>query len=216
MMQIKVVTAYRGECPYRDNVTRNLTEYCRRWGYDLVAKFDQFEPLNRLPVWTKLQVVMSEFHDCDWLLWVDADCLVMNMTTPLTKFIDDGFDVGVAGKFASHTHCKSCGLRRPEVVSAGILLLRNSEWCQEFLAEWWDSENVPWRPVDHECHWNGDSAWLSCYARQSQKMASHIRVFDLATIGWATYTGNPNQFIMHFYGGTTVEQMLAHEQRVIR
>lgn len=217
MTQLTVVTGYDGECLYRDAVTENLTEYCERWGYDLITKFDGWEPTTRHLYWRKLQLiasVMDGLPDGAWLLWVDADCMIVNMRRPIDRFLDDydsisDFDLAVTGPFPP---CEGCG---NPVYNAGILLIRKCQWSQEFLQEWWDTNEWYVDCFGHE-H-GGDNEVLTCklipeYIRAFASepvdtRRTRIAVIDLKDMGWIHNKDGLDQFILHFYGSEEREKL---------
>ena len=54
-----------------------------------------------------------------WLLWTDADALVVNQTVPLTTVIDDRFDVLVSADWL--------------MINAGMMLFKCTDWTAAFL-----------------------------------------------------------------------------------
>jgi hypothetical protein len=218
-MHIKVVTGHDGECVWRDLLEANLKEYCSRWDYDLVTKFDGWKPTVRHVFWRKLELIQQEFTDCDWLLWLDADCFVMNMTTPLARYVDDTFDLGITGPFVSTCPHPECPERFNDVFSAGILLIRQCQWSRNILKEWWASEDTTWRPPGCNNGWMGDTAYLTCRLMQQPAQREHIKVFPLEEIGWATIANKPSQFIAHCYGSSGPqrrERFEHYEQNTVR
>jgi hypothetical protein len=213
-MKIRVVTGYDGECVWRDLLEANLREYCDRWGYDLVMKFDGWGPTSRNLVWRKAELIRENFAGCDWLVWLDADCFVMNMTTPLTQYMSNDFDLGVTGPFAAACDDIDCHRKTKDAYSAGLIFLRQSEWSRNFLEEWWRSDETNWRPtgcgpksVAGAAHL-GDSGYVSCVLMQDPEQRKHITVFPLKEIGWANIAHDPSQFIAHCYGS------LGHHRRI--
>ena len=196
-MKIKIVTGYDGDCPFRQATQANLDEYCTRWGYQLATKFDGWKPIDRNVGWRKQELILAELKDCDWLLWLDADCMILKMTIPLEHFFSENFDLAVTGPFEN---CSGCG---KAVFSAGILLFRCCQWDQDFVQRWWDSHDEPWRQGKlANCRWDVDNDWLSCCALAEPEIMAHVKVIPLSAMGHATYHDDPTQFIMHFYGST--------------
>ena len=213
-MEIKIVTGFDGECPFRKQVQDNLAEYCERWGYTLVTKFDNWGPLARDVGWRKIELILSELSDCDWFLWLDADCMVVNMTIPLESFLGDDFDLAVTGPFAP---CPSCS--KP-VFSAGVMLFRCCEWSQKFVQRWWESHDISWRQgALADCRWNVDNDWLSCCTLSDPEIVARVKKIPLDIMGHATYHHSPDQFLMHFYGSAgarKLEEFKFYNSRVIR
>lgn len=123
--RIKVVTGYSGDCPYKDIVVNNLRQYCDLYGYQLATKFDGWGEFDRHPFWRKQQLIMREISDCDLLLWVDADCLVSNMTIKIEDCI-----LSKSSVVMSHEE---------DGWQAGVMLFRNDASAFKFLHDWWDA-----------------------------------------------------------------------------
>ena len=213
-VKIKVVTGYDGDCPYREIALANFREYCARWGYELVEKFSGWEPLDRhLPwqvartgsekslvrmVWRKHTLIREELPGCDWLLWLDPDCKILNMTVRLESFMEEGFEAAVTGPFGVPCYC---GV---DAHSAGVLLLHNSDWTKQFLQDWWDSdlEWPGWRVGRNvNCRSMGDNNWLSCKFLVNDPRRSRVKVIGPEIAGHCHLHHDPQQFLMHLYGG---------------
>ena len=211
--RIKIVTAFDGDCPWWNHLEANLREYSGRWGYDLVMKSDGWGPIDRCLYWRKMEPIKNELADCDWLLWLDPDCFVINMAIPVTQYIDDSFDLGTTGPFDFPCPNAKCPNRRDEMFSTGVLLIRRCRWSRDLLEAWWESEHDPaWR--HHECDkgWIGDNTYFTCHIMQQPEHRKHIRGFPLKEIGWATIANDPSQFIVHQYGSAPTERVERFEQ----
>lgn len=70
----------------------NKRQYCQRHGYDFIY-CQHSKDFSRDLYWSKIQIVIETmtFHRCEWVVWVDADTLFMNMDVPLINFVDGTF-----------------------------------------------------------------------------------------------------------------------------
>ena len=79
-------------CQYDPSVTplamlsiQNKMKYSQRHGYDLyVETYTDFK--DRPPAWSKVQIMMKYMKSpfmYDWVVWMDCDTLIMNMSVPL-------------------------------------------------------------------------------------------------------------------------------------
>lgn len=196
---IKLLTGHDGPCEWRALLEANLSEYCQRWGYALATKFEGWEASDLIKWWRKIELIRQELTECEWLVWLDSDCFVLNMTIPLERYTKGTFDLGVTGPFANTCPDKECRYWTNDCWSAGLMFLRNVSWTRILVEEWWKARTEKWRPGN--CHeWMGDSAFLSCLKMHDPSFRSHVRVFPLDEIGWATLSGKPVQFLMHCYG----------------
>jgi len=207
-MTIKILTGYEGSCPYAHLALANFTEYSTRWGHTLVSQFADWPPLSRSiepdgllnfhirrMTWRKHTLIHQELKDCDWLLWLDPDCLILNMATSLTAFCTEDHDLIVTGPYYYAPPCTH------PMYSVGILFLRNCEWTEKFLDEWWTLEDSPWRIGETECcKTEGDANWFSCHYMQRPDRSSRIKILDPRVAGTPHWLDSPDQFIMHLHG----------------
>lgn len=111
----------------------NKQEYANKHGYYL---FDQSHLIDtsRPPAWSKVKAVLDLFskedHKCDWVMWTDADTVIMNSDVQITDFLpaDPKYDLLVASD-------KGGGY------NSGVFLFRNSEWSKRTLEQWWDMKS---------------------------------------------------------------------------
>lgn len=221
MNKIKVITAYEGECCYQQLTLANMREYCGRWGYEFIAQINNpdWKPLVH-PYnfqWRKVQILIEEMHDCEWLLWLDLDCFFLNMTIPLDGvFTDPTADLVIPG--GGFGPCPECG--KP-VHNVGLFSFRNCDWSRETLIGWWDQEleRLKLQPKPEYTHCVGETLWLSCQVVENPVQAPHIKVLPLEIAGWATITRRPEQFITHQYAALPAlkqDRFKQLEQWVIR
>lgn len=78
---------------------------------------------DRAPTFGKIKLALAACAGRDdfWLLWTDADALIVNQTLPLTHLIDDAYDILASKDWF--------------MLNAGVLLLRCSPWNVEFLTK---------------------------------------------------------------------------------
>lgn len=109
----------------------NKQEWCDKHGYHL---FDSSPYLDnsRPPSWSKIvaarRLLVEE--QCDWVLWLDADTVVMNST----KRIEDFLPTPSATQDFVVTRQKSTSY------NAGAWAIRNTPWSLQFLDDWWNMD----------------------------------------------------------------------------
>lgn len=125
-MTVTIATGYDGECFYWDIVSENLRQYAQMHGYTLSTRFGAWEESleGRHPYWRKQQQMTLLLPTTDWLLWLDADCMVMDMARSLEHLLAFGRDLVVT--------------EDTDGVQAGGILLKNSRWSRWFLGRWWN------------------------------------------------------------------------------
>ena len=126
-MNIKVITGYEGECLYKDIAVTNLQEYSNRHGYTFIAKFNDWKESDRYFYWRKLEMILDNIESCDYLVWIDTDCIVTNQTKKIEDLVEDDFDLVIT---------------EDDGLQASVMILKNTLWCIELLHEWWDMGNI--------------------------------------------------------------------------
>jgi hypothetical protein len=131
---IKVVQYHWGEQNHSYQMNRKINEaYCRRHGYEYVVK--TFVPRDdRSPHWAKIPAMREELHDCDFLLFMDADAFFysheLTIEEELIPFLDD------KQIMMSSDHACEELRHQPSKPNTGIILVRNTEKTAEILRVW--------------------------------------------------------------------------------
>ncbi|GKY93904.1 hypothetical protein MPSEU_000357300 [Mayamaea pseudoterrestris] len=111
---------------------------------------------------TKHQHQQQHAH-CDWVVWTDADTVIMNSNISITDFLpsaDSGLDLVVASDEGGG-------------YNSGVLLLRNTDWSRHFLQTWWDMTNYV-RPPGFSL--SGDNAAMKALLRDLPDFDQHVAV----------------------------------------
>jgi len=109
----------------------NKWEYCQRHGYHFYDGSDHIDK-SRPPAWSKIKAVqhLLEHEQCDWVLWTDADTVVMNSERLIEEFLP-----------ADPTKDLLVGSDKGGGYNSGVFVVRNTAWSRRFLQEWWDMES---------------------------------------------------------------------------
>jgi hypothetical protein len=158
---------------------------------------------SRPPAWTKvralqylLDVHVSDNNDdnnnkrCDWIVWMDADTVIMNMdiawedflpttttttTTPATTTTTVSTTTGTpATTLSTFDYSLVIGSDKGGGYNSGVFALRNNDWTRQFLQHWWDMTDFV-RPPGLAL--SGDNASLKHYLAQletSGEFAQHV------------------------------------------
>jgi Methyltransferase domain/galactosyl transferase GMA12/MNN10 family len=161
-------------------------DYARRWGWNLVLSTEDGLAKGRPPAWGKIRLVRELLDEYHWVLWIDADAIIVDMEADIRQVIQPGKDLYIAA-------LPKDGSRR--LVNTGVFLVRGSEWSRWFFDRVWASKHLvghkSWemeafnailgygRDDDRKRKANGDrvaildSAWNSY--RRHPSPAPHIR-----------------------------------------
>jgi hypothetical protein len=126
-----------------------------------------------------------------WLLWTDADALVMNHSIPLTAVIDDRYDMLMSVDWL--------------MLNAGVILMKCSEWTEGFLRAVYDA-----REFDEA---NAlDQSSFQHHVDTVPGAKEHIRFIPKRIINVYPEEYSPGDFILHMAGKlyeATVEGAIA-------
>lgn len=121
MDQITILTGYAGKCIYRDISLRNIEEYCGRWGYRLIVHYDSYVvPSDRF--WFKHRCIRMSNKIPGIYMWMDADCIVTNMTKQIPE---------LKGRFMA---------TKEDEIEAGVFVWDES-WFERknpVMGSWWE------------------------------------------------------------------------------
>ncbi|MGZ6993304.1 MAG: hypothetical protein ACXVKJ_19505, partial [Ilumatobacteraceae bacterium] len=122
-----------------------LAAYAQRHGWSLVLSSEKLG--ERPPSWTKLTLVQQLLGHNEFVFWVDADAVIVDLERDILAEINDDADIW----FARHPQ-----ERNPQatVLNAGVFLARSCEFTRELLGAMWANEQF----IDH--NWWENAALL--------------------------------------------------------
>jgi hypothetical protein len=188
----------------------NKARYARRHGYDMIVRgpdkvqglFKRSEecPGNqRQPCWVddhnfsidssraptfgkiKLAIAACNNRPNAWLLWSDADAIIVNQTVPLEHIIDDGYDVILSYDWL--------------MVQAGVLLFKCTPWSLEFLSKTYDDRTFDKaRALDQ----SAVQAYLDKLTKA--ELEEHVKVVPKYAMNVYLEEYRPGDFLIHMAG----------------
>lgn len=177
--RIGVLTAYNADVSEMGQLAeQNHRRYCLRHGYSFVCETSGFDT-SRKPPWSKILFLLKHMSRFDWVLWLDADTLIMNPAIPLQSFLADDADMIISEDWNG--------------INAGVFFLRNTPWSIDFLERIWNQTDF----LDHG--WQEQAAMrhllsISALDRRHVCLVPHTR--------FNTYLPEYRQgdFLLHFAG----------------
>lgn len=186
--------------------------YCQKHGYEFRRYVFSKEELHsrssgRYGAWAKVQLLTSilrepdTFSEQDYLVWVDADALVIDHVVELSSFVErsGGADL-IIGEDVADT----------DWLNTGVVLLRATEWSRDLLALWWSEGGSRWHEAEALC-WDQSALcallqrvyglgmecpWFSYHGGRRQKLiADRIFVIDCGSFNFK-YINN-SSFVFH-------------------
>ena len=131
--EIKIVQYFWEGRKRSDQFNREINEtYCLRNGYEYAAK--TFLPReDRAACWSKIPAMREEMHDCDFLLYLDADVFVYSHDLKVEEELIPQLEDKQIMMCATDSH-----LPRTE-----IIFVRNTPKAAEMLRIWDESSEHP-------------------------------------------------------------------------
>ena len=128
-----LVTLY--DAGYRDlaRVTAaRMQEYAARHGYGFVQHGAVLDA-TRHPAWSKILAVtrLLKQRRAKWIVWVDADAVIMNFDQRLEDFVVEGRDVVFGSDFNG--------------LNSAVFLARNCEWTRRFFETVFNLGDIQYR-----------------------------------------------------------------------
>jgi hypothetical protein len=157
----------------------NKQAYAQKHNYRLYDHSDYLDT-SRPPAWSKIPATLALLQPqqhlhannneppCDWVLWTDADTVIMNSSIKITDFLP-----------ASPTHDLIVASDEGGGFNSGVFLFRNSDWSRQFLQQWWDMTTYV-RPPGFSL--SGDNAAMKALLKDLPDFDKHVLVPPRCTI----------------------------------
>lgn len=185
-MKIAILTVYDDAYAPVANITCPVIErYCIAHGYTpWVRRREKLSSWSET-VWQKIPLLRESFEDYDWVMWIDADAMVMNHTIRLERIIESA--LGQSNLIIS---------RDENGLNAGVFLLKNCLMSHKFL------EDVDSKKQEFLSHrYPEQEAMESCLPYCS---TAYVPSWVLNQF-WCTWM--PGDFIVHHAGGSVQDKV---------
>ena len=184
--RIKVLQYMHGNCEYFPYSERINRRYCERHGYDYVLRRDP-PRADRHICWHKVPLILNELHDCNYLLFLDADAFFYSQELS----IHDEMTPLMGAKeilMAQDFGCES--LRwTPGKPNSGVILMENSDVVREFF-EYWNSAS----DIDESTRWSWPPEQRALWDVVMPKFGDRLEVHP----EYYLIQGRYGQFIRHY------------------
>jgi ADP-heptose:LPS heptosyltransferase len=171
-----------------------LREYAARQRYPLLHYEKSLDPA-RPPSWGKILAVRNALlsRQTDWVMWLDADAIVMDLDFPATRLIDDHVDL----IFASDQN----GL------NSGIFLIRHCEWSLRFLESVYLLGEVHLDPDGYNPLW--EQSTFKHLIVHFAEVEQHVKILPQVAMNSNRETYRDGDFILHLAGLCNEERLEA-------
>jgi len=187
----KLVQYHWGDQNRSYQITRKINEtYCHRHGYEYVVK--TFIPRDdRSLHWSKIPAMREELHDCDFLLYVDADAFFYSHELAIEEELIPLLGDRQIMMSANCVH--ENGRHQPDQPNTGVVLVRNTEKSAEIL-RMWDAASE--RPGLEKYRFNHFHEQDVCHRTIWQECAEDVRLLE----DYYRMNGHYGMFIRHLVG----------------
>jgi len=173
---------------------KRLREYAARHGYP-VLHYEKLLDSLRHPSWNKVLAIRSALlsRQSEWVMWLDADAIVVNLEFPATRLIDAGVNFICA---SDHN-----GL------NAGVMLIRHCDWSFQFLETCYFLGEVPLDPDGYNTLF--EQSTFKHLIRNFPEIERHVKILPQAAMNSSLKTYRAGDFILHLSGLSNEERLAA-------
>lgn len=181
-MKIGIIQLYDdGRKGYGDLTGEVASRYCERHGYTYVRYRELIDP-QRIATWNKLIAVQRELPQFDWVLWLDADALIVNPKQSIEELL------------VSQPHNKEMLFSSDnQGLCAGVFFAKNTGWVHEFLSAVLLLGELP------DCGHLYEQKTISSLYRLFPSVEEKLALIPDSIIHYPYSEFNPNAFIMHYW-----------------
>ena len=170
-----------------------MVAYAQRHDWSVVLTS---EPLNgeRPPSWGKLQLIRELMDTYEYVFWVDADAIIVDLDRDLLAEVgSEDSDIW----FARHPQDRDPSAT---VLNAGVFVVRSSDWSRRLLTEVWNAEQF----IQHNWWENAALLDLLGYSLEppfakvrKSHWESRVGALDLAWNSVPGYCESPTPVVNH-------------------
>ena len=159
--------------------------YSIRHGYEHVIS-REIPRNDRHVTWHKIPVILSELHDCDYLLWTDADTFFYSQELKIEREL-----LPLIGEFPILCPPDIVSEKKrwnPDVPCSGVMLLKNCETSREIF-EYWNTVSE----IDEESRWRWPPEQIALWKIVLPLYGNNIKVLE----DYYVMNGIYSQYIRH-------------------
>ena len=165
----------------------NKILYCEKYSYNFIEDETVYDDSRAIP-WSKLHLILKYLPEYDYIVWVDADILIMNNEITLESIIEKYKEFDII--------CGSC----PRMINTGFLFIKNTEFSKDFLQKVFTNEYDP-NEDPHERYQNWEQgSFINLWDKDFLDCKSKIKVTEPREINsyWINY--HYGDFVLHGAG----------------
>lgn len=159
--------------PLAEITFKNNIEYCKKHGYDFIQYTNNIN-LDKSAYWQKYLAIKRHIRNYKWILYLDADCMIMNYNIKLEDLVDDNFDI-IMENMGDNTDISdpvnSLYINPKYNVIASAMLYKNSDISMEFINDVYNNK-LKCNEITY------DNSSVRCVLSQD-KYSSHSKIYDI-------------------------------------
>jgi ADP-heptose:LPS heptosyltransferase len=173
-----------------------LREYACKHRYPLVT-YDRVLDPTRHPAWSKVQAVRNALlsRQSDWVLWLDADVLLMDLDFPAVGLLDVEPDIDL---ICASDH---------NGLNTGVFLIRHGDWALRFLDAVDFLGELPADPDGYGALW--EQSTFKHLIRHFPGVARRVKILPQQVMNSSVDSYRHGDFIVHLSGLTNGERLEA-------
>jgi hypothetical protein len=166
---------------------KNKLLYCDKYNYTFIEDESVYDDSKPIP-WSKLHLILKYLPEYDYIVWIDADILIMNNEISLESIIEKYKEYDII--------CGSC----PRMINTGFLFIKNTEFCKQFLQSVYDNVYDPTSDPHERYHNWEQGSFINLYDKNHLECQTKIRVTVPRELNsyWINY--EYGDFVLHGAG----------------
>ena len=165
---------------------QNKISYCNLHGYDFIEDESVYNPDKPIP-WTKIPLILKYIDSYDYIIWVDADILIMNTNIKVEDFIK------------TYPYDIICG-NDWKMINTGVMIIKCNNFTKEFIKS---IETNIYDPNEHEngryLNWEQGS-FINLYDKNFMNCKERIHITRPTELNSYWFNYFPGHFVLHFAG----------------
>ena len=181
-MRLAIIQLYDdGRKGYGDLTSSVASAYCDAHGYTYIKHRELLDP-SRIATWNKLLAVQRALSSFEWVLWLDADALIVNPKHRFEEVIAP-YEEKKEMLFSSDD----------QGLCAGVFFAKNTPWTSHFLNAVLLLGELP------ECGHLYEQKTIGTLYNLFPSVQERVGLIPDSVIHYPYSEFNPNAFIMHYW-----------------
>lgn len=167
---------------------QNKILYSEKYGYDFIEDESVYDGGEKGIPWYKLLLILKYLDKYDYIVWMDADLLIMNNEIKLEDIISKYSEYSII--------CGSCS----RMINTGMLFVKNNDFSKQFLVDVFNNVYDPaGDPYERYHNWEQGS-FINLWDRNHLECQTHIKVTEPREMNSFWVNFHYGDFILHGAG----------------